>query len=235
MGKTLAIISVFFITTAAQAAMITYTTPSGSSANGETVSASAVFNVTDANHFTITLNNTIGSALHSAGQLLSDLEFNVTAANLTMTSSNGQVVTINDNGSTTPGANVSTGWGFGSTGGNSFLLCIICGSGVSASGAQPAHTIIPTGSSFSNANNSIAGNGPHNPFLASGATFNFSTTSTLNTAGNPFSGVIFSFGTEFGNNVSSPGPGTSTPEPATYLISGAGLIALAVIRRRRAA
>jgi hypothetical protein len=74
------------------------------------------------------------------------------------------------------------------------------------------------GNVYSNANGSIAGNGPHNPFLAENATFAitfFGVTQVSN--------VVFSFGTEAGTNVPAI-PDSS----ATVALLGLGLMGLAV-------
>jgi hypothetical protein len=224
----------FLAVVSAQAASITFSTPAGSTVGSpaQSASGSAVFNVTSSNAFTITLSNTLSaSGLNDAGQLLTDLEFGLTGGTVSMTGSSGQQVMVDSNGNVTTATTGTTGWGFGSTGANSYLLCIICGNGVTSTGA-PSEGIVPAGTSFPNANNSIAGNKPHNPFLESGASFNFTTSSAITTAS--FSNVVFSFGTTFGNNVGATGStGTSsTPEPATLMIAGAGLIGLGLLKRR---
>jgi hypothetical protein len=217
------------LSSVAHANVITF---SGSgSVNSETASASAAFTYTPgATGFTVTLSNT--SLVHSAGNLLSDLEFTLAAGTVALSSSSATEVTVSGSGVITPGSTVSTGWGFGNTGGSNFLLCIICGNGVTPGAITPAHTITST-TIAGNVTPSASGSGPHSPFLASGATFSFTTTQAL--SANPFSNVVFSFGTEFGHNISgTPGTGDvqATPEPVSFILAGAGLLAIAKISRR---
>jgi hypothetical protein len=220
----------------AHAGLITYNTASGATAGGESVSASAVFNITDANHFTITLNNTIGS-ISDAGQLLTDLEFKL-AGTVTYLSSSGNFVNIDSSGNASSAGSGATGWIFGNdTTAHSWLLCVICGDGFD-SGTNNG-TIVGNGP-YSSANSSINGNSGHNPFLLNGATFNFSTGSSLPLDGsNPFSSVVFSFSTAFG--VDSPGTtdgggnieSVAIPEPATMSMVGGALLAAGFFLRRR--
>jgi hypothetical protein len=97
----------------------------------------------------------------------------------------------------------------------------------------PAHLLLgpPDGSGvYSNANASIANNGPHNPFLDGVASF------TLNVPGLTADSIVtsatFSFGTTEGDYV--PGvPGNNVPEPVTLSLWMTG--ALFLLRRRRTA
>jgi hypothetical protein len=82
---------------------------------------------------------------------------------------------------------------------------------------------------YSNANGSIAGNDPHNPFLTGTATFDLAVLGL--TEASTITSAIFSFGTTEGNDV----PGTRVPEPSTgpiFLISGV-LAAIVTARLRR--
>jgi hypothetical protein len=107
--------------------------------------------------------------------------------------------------------------------------------------AGPANTLIgsPDGSNkYSNANGSIAGNGPHNPFLAPTITLNFTFASGVSSSTIPTS-VFFQFGTTDGSGqftgCLSGGPtctSTTTPEPITSGLVGTGLIGLFFLGRR---
>jgi len=235
-----------FATSALQAADYLFTATSstcGDVGNPLPCSASALFTVVNANpnEFTVTLSNTLTS-IRDAGQLVTDLGFTLSATTPTLFSSSGTFVNIgptSGGGVPTVGITGATGWGFGSNNdavANNWLLCIICGNGVSAGGAQPSQGIIDNEAMYSSANASIAGNGPHNPFLESGAIFTFHTSAALPTV-DPFSNVMISFGTTFGNDVSAEGGGTiidvPVPEPVSLMLAGGGLIGLAMLKRRR--
>jgi hypothetical protein len=209
-------------------------------ATGQTCSGTALFTIDNANQFTVTLSNDATSIL-SAGQLLTDLVFSVDGGTVTLKSSSGEFVDISSSGVPTTSGPGTLGYGFGSTGSNTYLLCVICGNGVKASpGVPPSQGIIDIQGSYATANSSITGNDPHNPFVESGATFTFTTTTALDTTGatNPFSNVFLSFGTDFGNEIPTNGGGggtlgNPTPEPVSMLLTGAGLIGLATLTRRR--
>ena len=142
-------------------------------------------------------------------------------------SSNGTEVTINSDGTYTVGSSVSTGWLLTSLGGAAFEITILGASG-------PEHTIIGGSSngtysagSYSNANGSIAGSGPHNPFLESGATFVLSLPGV--TSATDVSGATFSFGTSTGNELA----GSASPEPISVLLIGSGIVLMVLLKRRK--
>ena len=98
-------------------------------------------------------------------------------------------------------------------------LDVLAGSGH----AGPAHLIIgpPGGPTYSNANGSIAGNKPHNPFLNESATFTI--TGTGITADTTITSATFSFGTTSGVDVD----GVATPEPSSFVyLCGFGVVVL---------
>lgn len=208
--------------TAAHASVITYVTPPGSTTSGP-VDASATF-TTGSGFVTITLTD-LQTNPNDVAQLISDLEFVLSngATTGTLFSSSGQDITVNSDGTFTLGGTVATGWSLNSVSGGLQLDAL--GNG------QPKHLIIgpPGGSTYSNANNSIAGNGPHNPFLNQTATFTIDVSGV--TAATTITGATFSFGTTEGQYLI---PGTSVvPEPSSLLLIGTGVLGLAGVLRRK--
>jgi hypothetical protein len=210
--------------------IITYTTAAGGSTTGGPVDASATF-TTSTDTLTITLENLLVDAGNVA-QLVSDLEFTLSGLTGTSTllSSSAQEITINGDGTSSTGAMVSTGWTLtGSPGG--LVLCVICSGGNAP--IAPAHTLIGPGP-YTSANGSIAGNGPHNPFLNQVASFTISNASI--TANTIVTSAIFSFGTVSGLDViGTPGGAgdIGVPEPGTLLLLAGGLLAAGFLSRLR--
>lgn len=136
----------------------------------------------------------------------------------TLVSSSGLERTVAANGTYTNGSTVATGWLFSASSGTFTLNDL--------GGAGPAHTLIgsPDGSNvYSNANPSIKGNGPHNPFLANTITFNFTFTGGVSSTSTP-TNIQFQFGT-------APGFSSNVPEPLSLSLVGGGLIALGLFRK----
>jgi hypothetical protein len=208
------------VLTPAHAGSITYVA-SGTNINnsGLPFDVEAVF-TTSAGSLDITLTNLQANPT-SVIQNLSDLSFTVSGNSLTgasLTSSSAQEITVNANGTFTLGATVATGWvpNFSASSG---ILDVLNGAGH----AGPAHTIIGPpggGGTYSNANNSIAGNAPHNPFLNQTATFTISAPSI--TSATTVTSATFSFGTESGVNVAGH-VGQAVPEPSSLVLGLTGL------------
>jgi hypothetical protein len=222
-----AAVLVLLLASVAGAVSVTFDTPSGSTVGGQPVSASATF-VTGVDSLTITLTNLQDNPT-SIIQNLSDLSFVLSGGQTSgsLTSSSGLERNVAADGTFTDGATVATGWELETFG--SGLRLHVLGTAIG-----PAHTLIggPDGSNvYSNANGSIAGNDPHNPFLAGTVTFDLAVLGL--TGDSTITSAIFSFGTAEGNDV----PGTPrVPEPSTgpiFLISGVlAAIVTAGLRRR---
>jgi hypothetical protein len=217
------------LATAAHAGTFTFQTAAGATeSGGGAVDASATVTTNaGAGTVTVQLFNLLVNPTDVA-QLISDFDFTLTGVTGgTLSSSSGQEITVNSGGTSTLGSGtVSTGWALSGSG--SYVLNALGAVG-------PAHLIIgPPGAGglYSNANGSIAGNGPHNPFLNQSATFTIGGLTGL-TADTTVSGVVFSFGTTAGDNVPvGSGPSSTVPEPVSLSLVGGGLLALGLLRKR---
>jgi hypothetical protein len=218
-----AILTALALSVVASANTITFVTPVGSSTGGGPVSASATV-TTNTNSVFITLTDLQANPTDIA-QLLSDFDFVLSngATTGTLTTSSGQQIVIAGNGTTTLGSTGSTGWGLNNNVSGGLQLDALGFIG-------PAGLIVgPPGAGgvYTNANASIAGNGPHNPFINQTATFTLSVAGV--SAATTVTSATFSFGTTPGINV----PGTpSVPEPITSALVGTGLVSLFFLRRR---
>lgn len=140
----------------------------------------------------------------------------------------GMERTIKADGTFSNGSTVAAGWVLSGTS-TGLMLDVLAGFGH----AGPKHTIIgdPADSgSYEAANNSITGNGAHNPFLAGDVTFNLTVDGL--TEDTILKNVIFQFGTTPGENRE---PGDTPPVPdggTTVLLLGAAISGLALVRRK---
>jgi hypothetical protein len=212
----MALSSAAMVAASANANTITVQTPAGATTSGP-VSASATF-TTAGNTLTISITDSQANPTDVA-QLVSDISWgfgrNISSTGISITSATGPGINIGSGGSTSPGTVSSTAW------------AVDTGFHISAlGGGQPTGLIIGPGP-YSNANGSIAANGPHNPFYNGTATFTLNIPGLLAT--DVVNGVQFSFGTTAGVNI----PGTSVPDGGTtVLLLGAALSGLGLIRRK---
>jgi len=203
---------------------VTFTTPVGASVADGLVSASATF-VTSTNSVQVTLTNLLSNPT-SAGQLLSDIFFmagGLTSGTGPKSPSSATYITVADDGTTSAGSGPAV-WELTNSAGVYHLNGLF---GKGAGGTGPHDLIIgPPGAGgiYSNANGSIAGNQPHNPFINQTATFTLALIGA--TSSTVISNVVFSFGTQEGSNVAA------VPVPAAVWLFASGLIALAGIARR---
>ena len=221
------LVAILMISGIASGTTITYVSPSGSATSDGSVNAKAVF-VIGAGTLTLTLSDLLGNPT-SVGQLLSNFEFSLSSSlsALAHMNSSAQERMVNADHSFTEGSTISTGWALQASGGGVVAICMICpNNGTPPPTNPPSHLIIGAGA-YTNANGSIAGNGPHNPFLDESATFTISD-STI-TSATAVSNVVFGFGTQFGSEVT--GQLSAVPEKNTMLLIGTGLILLGSLRK----
>jgi len=204
----------------APASTVTVSTPAGQMVGGQPVDATATV-TTGAGTVTIAVDNNIVDPV-AVIQNVSDLFLTLSgdAGTGSLTGSAGLERTVNSNGTFTDGSVVSTGWVLENLAGPIYHL-----NGLGAAAFVPAHTIIgePAGSgTYASANNSIAGNGPHNPFLAGTVTFDLAIAGV--TADTTLTSFTFSFGTVAGNDVPVPTPGIPLPAAGWAGLSLLGLL-----------
>jgi hypothetical protein len=179
--------------------------------------------VAGAGTVTITLTNNLTNAqVISVIQNVSGVYFTVSGYNggaVSLSASNStQSTNIDNTGNAVLGGAVNpTGWAAGHSG-TTLEACVICAFGVGPT-AGPEQTLIGgTGTgTYANAQGSIAGNDPHNPFLV--GTLTLTVLAPGVTAQSTFSNVIVQFGTDAT-------PPVSTPEPLSIVLLGMGMIGI---------
>ena len=203
----------------ANANTITFVTPPGSTTSGP-VDASATF-TTSANTLTIVLTDLQANPTDVA-QLISDISWGfsrttISSSGISLSMQSGAGIDIGSGGTTSADTVPSNAWQLGT----GFHITAL-------GGGQPKGLIIGPGP-YSNANGSIAANGPHNPFYNQTATF------TLNIPGlsvdDRVNSAIFSFGTTAGIDVTGV-PGTVPDGGTTVLLLGSALSGLGLLRRK---
>ncbi len=244
--KAFGLLIIGFLTTTGLvlASPATFKTPGGSvdSPGGDPVSAQAV--LTPGNGTIGIVLTNLQANIKDAGQLLTDLYFDIvglTPSSPTGTES-GTTITINSTaaGDFTFGAAINPEWGITTATGplpstGIHLDGLSKSQNVTCEGnGQACFGIIggPDGSNaYAAAGGSIAGNTAHNPFINQSLSFSLSVSGV--TASSTFSNVYFSFGTTSGDNIL--GNIVPTPEPrfVSLLLLGF-LLTLGVCYRKKA-
>jgi hypothetical protein len=174
-------------------------TPPGAAVTDGQVGATAHF--TTGNGFiTVTMQSTLADPL-SAGQLLNGLAFTLSSGQMngSLAPSAATIRTVAKGGVFSDAGSSVTGWALADDYNGGFGLCVLCNE---LGSAGPSHLIIGSpglSGNYDSANRSIAGNRPHNPFLAGSVMF------TINAPGvttdSTITGAVFTFGTQAGITV----------------------------------
>ena len=192
------------------------------------VDAQATFHQSAANLLRISLQNLQSTS--NVGQGISGIQFQICDAsghvlNITgsITAQNNPVINVDGGGNVTSLGTMATGWGLSSNG-PSFTMTAL---GFTGNGTNPPDELIL--GTLSSPNSSIAGNGPHNPFINGTGVFSLTLSQNL-PLGFQICNVVFLFGT---GPDSVNAPTASVPEPASMLLLGSGLAGVAARLRRR--
>jgi hypothetical protein len=188
----------------------------------------AFFAATSANEITLVLDNLIVNPT-SAAQDISALLFTVSTGETSGSidpGSSGLSRTVAGNGTYTDNGSIDPGhWPLQTSGSQLDLNDLTGGHPIQTILGAPAQSNV-----YSNANGSIAGNGPHNGLLFGSVTFALDVAGV--TSASTITSATFSFNTEAGDNIV--GAVATAREPAStsiIAISLASLAGMRVIRR----
>lgn len=149
----------------APASTVSFSTGSGSTVDGNLPVDAQVTLTTSTNKVTVTISN-LQTKISNIDQTISGVSFALDnlLTSTTITSSSGQERTVNSNRTFADGPNVPTGWTI-LLDGQSMQLMLPDG--------VTNHTIIgpASGTKYTNADSTIAGNSSNNPFLTGPVTF----------------------------------------------------------------
>lgn len=205
-------------------------TASGTS-QGNPISAMATV-TTESGEIVVSITNTLVNPT-DVSQNISDFEIFLNSALTGTPTYNGTqtntTATVASGGNFTTGSSNNT-WSLTNPVSNEIFL-----NDLTAGACGPSCTILGqpgAGGLYTNANGSIAGNGPHNPFFWETGSFDILAPGV--TASTAVTGATFSFGTVAGNDV----PGvSSTPLPGAFALFGSvlfGGLGVSRWRKRRA-
>ena len=207
-------------------------TGSGTGPDTDTVAATAVFTISNG-QVQLVLTNTTATT-KSAGDLLTQISFSI-AGGKSVTSesaaSAADVINFPTKGSSS----------YNDLGPQNLLTLVPAQWELVATntlswngGGDPNYGILGPGP-YSSANNSIEGNGPHNPFIAQSASFTLVGGSIVST--DTINSVQFYFGTgpdlAFTVSTGTPSAGTPVPLPLAFWSGGALLAGLGLFRTIR--